>query len=489
MTARGSLFAAGLLLVASTATADPDPLHQCLSALNVRIANVGQPRAAEVASDLEALDDEGGRLRSRTATYDETRSAVDGERAELDRLMRERDRLLRQIEVDQQAIYNEKHDLSERIRVHNAEADQQHAAARSAQTEAAAGSASAWGSTINSRAMMLNREQDSLRQRNEALDVQRNQIAVDIIGHGRRLEALQRDSGWADREFSQLMQDCSSLSMRALALLQVRARPGRAEVRQSPDAIAEHVLKDLGKDFTQNVGEHLLEHGVASERVFGAAAVVTGLSNTRFAGRAGLAVKAAKVAWVAAEVLREGAAAGIGAKEREILNNLYLLGDYAEAMRDLVEAEGSVAIDSPEYQAMAQERDRMEHLLPHSRAEVFIQSLRSASTYGGGLLAFIAKYSGQRAASFGAKITNRLNNTDRQVLGRGVTVARETLRAFTGAAGEGSVKEISKAAAEAALRQREGPANPEMRQGALPVEPEIRQGPVTEMRAAPANSQ
>lgn len=388
--------AAAVLLLAGSPAAST-ALPNCLEQLGQRLERLGRPQAGEVASELRELNRRMDRLSAEATRLAAEQEALEEEEARSARARVELEQSLANLDRALEAVTNDARDLERRIGIHNAEAVQQHAAVGAAQTPAAMASANAWGARITARKTLFDREAAELRARVQALEAQRLQLTQgsDIIGEASRFRWMHVRRERVDQELSVAIGQCAALLPRALALAQIANAPARDIEYRAPSEIADNVVNGLAQGVGGAVATIVLRNSTSGRnlrrQLF---PTVRGLS------RLGLTAARFNVAVTVAEIATEALLAGAAQKEREVVRNIYLIGDYAKALEVMFRERGAGAAATPEYLAIRGELERLRAEMPESEAEFLLDSANEPGALIAAFLGIASRYVGGRATRF-----------------------------------------------------------------------------------------
>jgi hypothetical protein len=194
-----------------------------------------------------------------------------------------------------------------------------------------------------------------------------------------------------DQELNVAIGQCAALLPHALALLQIANAPARNLDYRAPNEIAEGVSRDLARSFVGTAAGIALRYGESgrSARRF-LFPMFRGLS------RLGLTASRMNVAVAALDITTDALLAGADQNEREVVRNIYLIGDYAEALKVLFRERGAGAAASPEYRAIRGELERLRDEMPGGEIEFLIDSAAQPEALVGAFLSLAQRYAGAR---------------------------------------------------------------------------------------------
>ena len=427
--------------------ADDSPdsaLSQCLARLDEAVARVGTPGSAESSVELEALASAVAQLKADARRLAGEKEPSDQARATLDRRIRDQDDRIRQLEFEQKAHDHGYDELGRRFGLQRADALRQHAAANAAQTAEAAASANAWGATVNARKAMLEREQAEWNARNRDLQARREGLLADEAMLAQALSRVQQRASALERQVVLAGQRCEALARRTLAFSRIAGIRRASSVHYpKPDEQAEELVRGLllgaGNDAVGRLATSTRMHALA----------VTSRSGLRTIGRV---ASKASVAFAAADLFMDAAIAGMKPREREVVRNIYLIGDYAHALKVIAREQGAAGFHTPEYEAIREELERLRAEMPQGDFDFMMEGLGSFAAVTEGFYGLATKYTGGKAGSAAASVLTRLTKMDRQVHGRtGMSIYRGLLSgggelfagAMTGMARQGAERAVA----------------------------------------------
>lgn len=403
--------------------ATPDPFRSGLDQLHIAIEKLGQPAASEVSSAIRELDDIRLDLEKQAAVLNNHYANIDSEQVKLDRANRDREDKLRQIDFEQKTHAADMEDLTRRIAALRADKAQHEAAKLAATSDAEIRRINDWAMEGNRRKGLLEKELAELDQRRKDRDQRRADIASDIISHAQNANWLGRRRSLVDQQSSQLLAAMSAALSRALALSQIQSMPARVAEYESPEAIAKKVSKEFFYGVAKEASINYLSKNAQQEVLerLGKRHVLKILSAVGLQGVPGRTI------YSVAEVSLEATIAGTEQRTREVTRNLFLIGDYGEIMKRMIQAQGAGATETPEYLAMQNEMKRLADEMPDSNGEVMLQGLNSAAAITTALIGAAGNYVGSKAQKKVFKLT------DRWLTSKYKTDSASTVRFFRGA--------------------------------------------------------
>lgn len=446
------------LVPATFATsATPDPFRKGIDRLKTAIEELGKPLAGEVSSEIAELESIHVQLERQASEINGHRANVDSEQENLDRRNRERDSQLRQMEFDRKVNDTQLAELLRRAAALRMETMEQKAALAAAKTEAEVDRANAWGREGNERIKLLKREGALLDERIADIKKRQSDIASDIIGHAQRANWLAKRRTLVDQDTSQTLGELAAALSRALALKQIIGHPARAVAYESPDALAKKVAGDFFTSLTKEAAFNVLESKGSQEVL----KKIESKYLLKLLAKLGLEGVPAKHLFTVADVFADTAIAGVDQRTREVTRNLFLIGDYGEVMKRMIQAEGKSATQTPEYLAMRAEIERLAAEMPANEAQVLGQGLRSSAAIGTALVAAAGNYTGGKAERAIRKTGDKWLQSNYTTLGRDmVHFFRGSFKSTAAAAGDESVKQSAGMIADAFRRATEEPPKP-----------------------------
>ena len=393
---------AAVALMLTTGPAASTALPDCLEQLGQQLERLGRPQAGEVASELRELNRRMDRLSAEATRLAAEQEALEEEQARSDRARIELEQSLANIDRQLQAVINDARDLERRIAIHNAEAAQQHAAVGAAQTPAAMASANAWGARITARKTLLDREGAAIMARAQELEAQRIQLTQgsDISAEASRFRSMHVRRERVDQELSLAISQCAALLPRALALSQIANSPARNIDYRAPDEVADRVLRDLADGVGGAVATIFLRNSTSGRNMRRVL-----FPTVRRLSRLGLTAARFNMAVTVAEIATEALLAGAEQNEREVVRNIYLIGDYARALEVMFRERGAAAAATPEYLAIRGELERLRSEMPGSEAEFLLDSADEPAALIAAFLGIARRYvGGQASRVLGAQV-------------------------------------------------------------------------------------
>ncbi|MEP6667628.1 MAG: hypothetical protein ABJF10_00660 [Chthoniobacter sp.] len=446
------------LVPASVATcATPDPFRKGLDRLKTSIEELGKPLAGEVSSERAELEGIRVRLERQASKINEHRANVDSEQEDLNRRNRERDSQLRQIEFDRKVNDANLADVLRRGNALRMETVEQKAALAAARTPAEIDRALAWGREGNERIKLLQREGDLLDERTAEIKKRQSDMASDIIGHAQRANWLDKRRTLVDHDTSQTLGELAAALSRALALKEIADHPARTVAYESPDAIAKKVAGDFFISLTKEAAFNVLKSKGSQE------VLKTIESKYLFKVLAKVGLQGIPVIglFTAADVFADTAIAGVDQRTREVTKNLFLIGDYGEVMKRMIQAEGKSATQTSEYLAMRAEIERLAAEMPANDAQVLQQGLINSAAIGTALISAAGNYAGGRAERALRKSGDQwLHSIFKTHGGATVRFFRGSIKSTATATADESVKKSAEVIADAFRRATEETPKP-----------------------------
>ncbi|HEX6376699.1 MAG TPA: hypothetical protein VFZ91_13385 [Allosphingosinicella sp.] len=405
---------AALLLLPVGSGAGTGALQDCLARLDGMTEKMGRPQAGEVASELGDLIRAKDRLRAKADDYGEEWVGLDQERQALDAARRLREQRLAEIDHAMRVLNSEIVEHNRRGDAHDADALEQHAAIRAARSEAEAASAIAWGVRVDARKALLERQAGVLNERGRQLVARKSEIESNFVYEAERSNIRDQHELRLRDEVAEAAGKCAALTTRASALGRIADAPARAIDYRSPDAIAEGVADSLLKDMGVSVLGAYLQHGQGARNVFKPA-----LKSLARWGIRGARARAIALAVPAFGLIVAALPTGMEQRDAEVLKNIYLVGDYAYALKVLLRERGRGAAASPEYQAIEAEIFRLSMDMPGSRARFVAESLANPVSVAEAFGKLATGYAAGRIGLRGGKWTNHFNNRQRAAFPEG----------------------------------------------------------------------
>jgi hypothetical protein len=435
---RGVL-ALGLLASGANVTnAGDDPCAPQLSALTEAVEAIGAPAAGEVMSARTELSETLDLLRQRANLLREDREATDDALKKVTRERREWDDKMRRIEFDQKV-----HDADEEewlrdvsgLRAEKAAFELQKASAMSDEDAAAVNERAERG---NARLRLLEKEEQRLKDLREGIDRRRAELAADVVGIASRANALGKRRARIEHETGDWIREALAAQRRAIALSGIRGAPARAIDYHPPSEVADKVVGDLFKA----LGKEAALIGLEGKTMFKVLAMV------------GLEAEPVGAAYSAADTLMNVGKAGVEQRGDELSRDLLLVGDYAAAMKAIVQQRKSEAVNDPRYVAMHEEVQRIADSMPGDQRLVLLQGFGSAAALGEAFRSALGQYVGEKVGHATAGITKRLDAASRAVHGKaGLVFFDRALKTVGKAGSEELTKETLKESAHIAADQ------------------------------------
>lgn len=445
-----------LISASGVRSATPDPFRKGLDLLKTAIEDLGQPLAGEVASEISGLESLRVQFERQASEINVHRTSIDSEQERLDRINRERDSQLWQIETDQKAYDNDIADMGRRLMLHNADALAQHVAAEAATTPAEVASSRAWGEVVNARKKAFKEEGKRLDERSTGIQRRQSDIASDIIGHAQRANWLGKRLILVDRETSRTLGEIAAALSHALALKQIADHPARAAAYESPDALAHRVASGFFSSFAKEAALKGLESR-------GSKAVLNQMGGevlVKLLAKIGLEGSPPGLVFTVADTFADVAIAGVDQRTNEVTKNLFLIGDYGEVMKQMIQTEGKSATQTPEYMAMRAEIEHLAAEMPSNDAQVLLQGLNSSAALGTALVAAAGNYIGGKTERSVHRSTDAWLQSKYKTWGPGM------VRFF-----RGGIKSTANAVGDESVKQSAGIISDSFRRATEPVEP------------------
>ncbi|MGH8049326.1 MAG: hypothetical protein ACRERV_08730 [Methylococcales bacterium] len=424
----------GLMMVAgvtpaNTAHAEGDALLECMLHLNNAVDALGTPQAGEIRSERNEIKSAFDQLRPQVIENGRQRDSLDYEKQKFDRAYRENADKLKQIDFEENVLTQEWENLNLKRRNNNADA-MKHAEALAAtdpENEAAVAAMAEWarrGNEIRDANLL---EKSKLEERSEALKSRRAAIASDIVLLAQSLATRYKYRYVIDQEMTSLIRECSALTMRATALKLIVSVPGGRTEYESPDAVAKKVMNDLGENLAKEAtnsligsksGQHLFKSPKALRKI-----MKTPIAR-KYLVRFGVTLEVLPVALAltAADLFADAALAGASQREREVVKNIYLIGEYAHAMEQLIKQKGKHAKQTAEYEALVSELKRLQTDMPTGSWGFFGESLQNSAFLGNAFLGIASNYVSGKAGLSTVKSAKYVSNATHKYLGRGGSV-------------------------------------------------------------------
>ncbi|MEO8001518.1 MAG: hypothetical protein ABI644_06540 [Arenimonas sp.] len=445
-----------VLVPGKPAQAETDALIDCVWHLSPAVEALGPPQAGEVISERNEIKSLFDQLRLQALENSRQREKLASEKQKLDRANREREDKMRQIDFEEKVLVQEWDNLNQRRRLRNAEAlkFQEAKAATDVEDEAAVARINAWAEEGTASLALLMEEKSKLEERDADIQARREAIAADIVVQAQYVATMFKYRYVVDQETTRMIRECSALTMRAIALKQITNAPARAIEYRPPDEMAKKLLKDLGENLAKEASGNFLTYSQTGKRVLSNPAVL------RQFAKIGIELEVLPVvaAFSVADISTDSALAGANQREREVVKNIYLIGDYANAMKLLIKLKGKHAKQTTEYKAIVFELERLQADMPKDDWSFFKQSLNNSAFLGNAFLGMASKYISDKAGLRSTKITNHLNNAERKTLGEGgVVFFRESFRTVRTAEVDTLIKTSALQASDAYSIQSQAP--------------------------------
>jgi hypothetical protein len=446
---RGAAVVVALALLSPTVGAAPDPAERPLRELRGAIDALGRPEAGEVESERAELDRMHRTFSGRAARLRDERDAVTEEFRKLDRRSREREYAQKTIDLDQTLVDQDLGALMPRMTALLAEKREFEVAKSGTDTESESQveQINAWAARGNAKAAILQRENAAIVERLRDIERRRADLLVGVMQDATASNWAGKRRARVDHETVALVREIHVARRRTLAVSQIRElNSGPIDV-VDPDEAVEKAVTDLFKDFAKEAGLQGLE----------------GKAMGKLLAKVGLRAQPVGAAFTVADSLLDVGLAGADHRRNQVCRDLLLVGDYGEAMKEMVKAKGRGATQDPAYLAMREELDRLTKEMPSNEAEALWQALNSGAALVEALASLAGSYVGGKVGQRAAPLVSRLNNADRAVLGKGgVVLARRTILTIAKPpAGETTKSAVRRAAEQVeALRSQRAKAGP-----------------------------
>ena len=377
------------MLLLSTSAEMGSSLTQCLAGIDSEVAEIGTPGSVEGRAELDAINSAATNLKGQAYRLKGESGSLDQARESLDRAIRYNDDRMRQLQFEQQVHNDARSVLNRRQQALVEESARQRAAAAAANTAAAAAASRAWRADGERRQAQLERDFQIWQQEEAQLQQKRQAILADTAMQAERLQRILPRSSALDRQFELALRQCGALSRRVFAFRQI-AHVQRPSSVHYPEGVAAGVMVDR---VLLAAGKETVVRATPRLRAFVARSPAGFKSLSKAAGWAGFA-------YTAIDALADATIGGMKEKDREVVRNIYLIGDYGYALKMIAAEQGPAGFRTPEYWAIRSELERLRAEMPLDRFkyDFALQSLGTYSALTAGIQSLAANYVGDKKA-------------------------------------------------------------------------------------------